>query len=201
MHDPMALVTDYLLALAAVIFAVRLWPVHRMWAQAFVFTALAAFLGGTYHALAPENALLWKAVLYSVGLASFFLLAGSGGRLLRIFAFAKALVYLIWMATHDEFVWVIVDYGLTLVIVGAVHVIWRSSATRWVLGSIAVSILGALVQQFRVTIHPYWFDFNDLYHLVQIVALWMLFRAAIERGGHSALLTRSATVPRSTQPR
>jgi hypothetical protein len=26
-------------------------------------------------------------------------------------------------------------------------------------------------------VHPYWFDFNDLYHLIQIVALWMLYRA------------------------
>lgn len=176
MHDPMALITDTLLAVAAVVFAVLLWRAHRMWALAFVFTGLAAFLGGTYHAFAPEDALLWKAVVYSVGIASFFLLAGSGGRILRIFATAKLLLYLIWMATHDEFVWVIADYGLTLMIVGAVHAIWRSRATPWVLSSIAISILGALVQQFRVTVHPYWFDFNDLYHLIQIVALWMLYR-------------------------
>ena len=176
-HDPIALVTDYLLAVAALGFAVPLWRVHRMWGQAFVFTGVAAFLGGTYHAFAPENALLWKAVVYSVGLASFFLLAGTGGRALRILATAKLIVYLIWMATHDEFVWVIADYGLTLLIVAAVHLIWRSSATPWVLSSIAVSIAGALVQQFRVTVHPFWFDFNDLYHVIQIVALRLLYRA------------------------
>ncbi len=200
MHDPMALVTDYLLAIAAGIFAVRVWRLHRMWAWAFVFTALAAFLGGTFHAFAPQNALLWKVVVYSVGIASFFLLAGSGGRALRVFAIAKAVAYLSWMATHDGFEWVIADYGLTLVIVGAVHIIWRSPATSWVLGSIAVSILGALVQQFHVTVHPYWFDFNDLYHLIQIVALWMLSRAAFARYGPSAGITKSATAPRSTQP-
>jgi hypothetical protein len=174
----MALATDYLLALAAVIFAVRTWSVNRAWAQAFLFTALAAFLGGTYHAFAPENALLWKAVVYAVGIASFFLLAGTGGRVLRTFATAKLIVYLIWMATHHEFVWVIADYGLTLLIVGAVHVMRRTRATQWVLSSIAVSILGALVQMYRVTIHPSWFDYNDLYHLIQIAALWMLHRAA-----------------------
>jgi hypothetical protein len=174
----MALATDYLLALAAVIFAVRTWSVHRAWSQAFLFTALAAFLGGTYHAFAPENALLWKAVVYAVGIASFFLLAGAGGRALRAFATAKLVVYLIWMATHHEFVWVIADYGLTLLIVGAVHVIWRSRATSWVLASIAVSIIGALVQMYRVTIDPSWFDYNDIYHLIQIAALWLLYRAA-----------------------
>jgi hypothetical protein len=181
MHDPMALATDYLLALAAVTFAVRLWNRHRLWALAFLFTALAAFLGGTYHAFAPENGLLWKAVVFSVGIASFFLLAGSGGRALRIFATVKLIAYLAWMSTHDEFVWVIADYGISLLILGVVFTVWRSPATRWVLASIAASIAGALVQQFRVTLHPFWMDFNDIYHLIQIVALWLLYRAGAMR--------------------
>jgi hypothetical protein len=184
MHDPMALATDYLLAIAAVLFASRLWTVHRLWALAFLFTGLAAFLGGTFHAFAPESVLLWKAVVFSVGFASFFLLAGSGGRALRAFAAVKLIVYLVWMTTHNEFVWVIADYGITLLILGAVHSIWRSPATRWVLGSIGVSILGALVQQFRVTLHPRWMDFNDIYHLIQIVALWMLYRGGAMREQH-----------------
>ena len=181
MHDPMALATDYLLGAAAIVFALRLWYVHRMWALAFVFTGLAAFLGGTYHAFAEGNVLLWKAVVYSVGIASFFLLSGSGGRWIRIFAAAKLAAYLVWMATHDDFMWVIADYGLTLLIVGVLHIVRRSPATPWVLSSIGVSIVGALVQQARLTVHPYWFDFNDLYHVIQIVALWMLYRAGATR--------------------
>jgi hypothetical protein len=34
------------------------------------------------------------------------------------------------------------------------------------------------LQAAHVTIHERWFDYNDLYHAIQIVALWMLYRAA-----------------------
>ena len=175
MPDPMALVTDYALGAAALLFAARLWRVHRMWALAFVFTAAAAFFGGTYHGFGDRTPALWKATVMSVGVASFFLLAGTHRRL-GIVAAIKLVIYLSWMITHDDFVYVIADYGLTLLVVAIVH-----PAKKWVLGSIAVSIIGALVQQSRVTIDPKWFDYNDLYHVIQIVALWMLYRAGARR--------------------
>lgn len=167
----MALVTDSALGLAAAICAAKLWRVHRMWALAFLFTALASFAGGVYHGLGDTHALLWKVTVFAVGIASFFLLAGSDRRMAAV-AVVKLVVYLSWMIAHDDFVWVIADYGLALLVVAIVH-----PAKKWVLGSIGVSVIGALVQQARVAIHPYSFDHNDLYHLVQIAALWMLYRA------------------------
>ncbi|HEX8409807.1 MAG TPA: hypothetical protein VF883_13180 [Thermoanaerobaculia bacterium] len=172
MTDPMALVTDSALGVAALIFAAKLWRVRRMWALAFVFTALAAFCGGVYHGLGDNTPFLWKATVMSVGIASFFLLAGTHRRLATVAAL-KLVVYLTWMTTHDGFIYVIADYGLTLLIAGLVH-----PAKKWVWGSIGVSVLGALVQQAKLTIHPKWFDYNDLYHVIQILALWLLYRAA-----------------------
>lgn len=180
MHDPMALVTDSALAVVAWVLAALLYRARKPWPPAFVFTGIAAFLGGIYHGLF-EHPTLWKATVYAVGLASFFLLFGSGGRGLRAFAAVKLAAYLIWMSLTDGFLWVIVDYGVTLLIVFAVHAMRKSPATKWIGGSIAVSIVGALVQQTRVTIDPYWFDFNDLYHLIQMGALWMLYRAGMLR--------------------
>ena len=172
MSDPMALITDSALGVVALIFAVRLWRVQRMWALAFAFTALAGFIGGVYHGYGDRAEELWKATVMSVGLASFFLLAGTH-RKLAIVAAVKLVVYLSWMITHDDFVFVVADYGITMVLVGIFH-----PAKKWVLGSLAVSVLGAVVQQLRVTIDPRWLDYNDLYHFIQMVALWMLYRAA-----------------------
>lgn len=171
MPDPIALVSDSALGLLALFFAIRLWRVQRMWSLAFLFTAVACFVGGVYHAYGDRTEELWKVTVIAVGLASFFLLAGTH-RSLAIVAVVKLVAYVAWMMTHDDFLWVVIDYGISLILVGIFH-----PAKKWVWGSIAVSVAGAIVQQTHFTIHPYWFDFNDIYHVIQMVALWLLYRA------------------------
>lgn len=178
--DPMALVTDSALGVAALLFASRLWRRRRMWALAFGATAVASLAGGVYHGFGDEWRVLWKVTVMAVGIASFFLLAGTHRRLAAI-AVVKLVIYVSWMIGHDDFVYVIADYGLTLILVALVH-----PAKRWILGCIGVSVIGALVQQSGFTIHPRWFDEDDLYHLIQIVALWMLYRGGVEERGRDA---------------
>ncbi|HEX6088191.1 MAG TPA: hypothetical protein VF266_26910 [Thermoanaerobaculia bacterium] len=177
--DPMALITDGALGLAAWVFAARLWrargrlkPALRLWALAFLFTGIAAVAGGVFHAFGDEWRLLWKVTTFAVGIASFFLLIGTDRRL-QLVATIELVAYLSWMTVHDGFLFVILDYGLAMILVAVFH-----PAKKWVLGSIGVSVAGALVQGTQVAIHQHWFDHNDLYHVIQIVALWMLFRAA-----------------------
>lgn len=171
--EPMTLATDLMLTVAALVFAARLWRVHRMWALAFLFTAAGSFFGGMHHGFAPQltpigSLLLWKATLFSIGFASFFLLAGSHRRAAG-FAIVKLVVYIAWMIAHNDFIYVIADYGLTLLIVGMLV------RTRWVIASIVVSVIGALVQQSGFSLHPH-FNHNDVYHVIQLVALWLLYR-------------------------
>jgi hypothetical protein len=194
-HEPMTLATDLMLTIAAVVFAVRLWRVHRMWALAFLFTAAGSFFGGIHHGFAPQmtplaSLVLWKATVFSVGIASFFLLAGSGRGLAAV-AMVKLIVYMSWMITHNNFLYVIADYGLTLLIVGIVMLVRRGPATPWVIGSIVVSVIGALVQQSGFALHRH-FNHNDLYHVIQLVALWLLYR-----GG---TLMNPSTAPPTSQP-
>lgn len=199
-HEPMTVATDYLMGGFALAFAFRLWRDRRLWGLAFVFTAAASFFGGTYHGIAPALAPLaavglWKATVFSVGFASFFLLAARG-RLLASVGIVKLVLYVSWMTTHDDFKWVIADYGITLILIGIEQsVAWvrsRAASAPWILGSIAVSVVGALVQQSGVVMHRS-FNHNDLYHLIQIVALWMLYR-----GGR---LTTTVTAPPTSRPR
>jgi hypothetical protein len=195
-HEPMTLATDYLLTIAAAVFAIRLWRTNRQWALAFLFTAAGSFFGGTYHGFAPVVGVLtanvlWKLTVFSIGLASFFLVLGSGRALLLV-ALVKLIVYMSWMTVHSEFVWVVIDYGIALLIVGVVQLVRRGPSTPWVIGSIVVSVLGALVQMSRLTLHEH-FNHNDLYHVIQLVALWLLYR-----GGR---LTNPSTAPPMTPPR
>jgi len=193
-HEPMTMATDYLMGAVAAALAVGLWRAgHRLWSLAFGFTSLASLLGGSFHGFQLQA--LWKPTVYAVGLASFCLLAGMHRRLVPLAA-VKFLVYAVWVIRHDDFKYVVADYGLTLLIIGGVALArwirWRSAEAPWILGSIGVSIAAALIQQSGIALHAH-FNHNDLYHLVQIVALWLLYR-----GG---LLLRSAeTAPPTSQP-
>lgn len=202
-HEPMTMATDYLLCLVAAGFGISLWRANaRPWALAFFFTAMASLAGGTYHGFAPEH-WLWKTTVYSVGLASFFLLSGAvvasvngaAQRMLLTFAVVKFMGYATWMITHDRFVNVIVDYGAALLLVAILQLIaWRTrraASAPWVLGSIGVSVIGAVVQQSGFAVHQH-FNHNDLYHVIQLVALWMLWRGGL-------LFTKSETA-RATIP-
>jgi len=183
-HEPMTMATDYLLALAGFIFAARLWTRFRAWSLAFLFTGLAAAFGGTSHGLGPEllvfwQVVLWKLTVFSVGFASFFLLSGEHAAW-RVVAVLKLVIYASWMSAHDEFSYVIADYGITLLIVGALELKYRQPSMKWVIGSIAVSVVGAAVQASGFALHRH-FNHNDLYHLIQIVALWLLFRGGVAK--------------------
>jgi hypothetical protein len=189
-HEPMTMATDYLLASASVVFAIRLWRTNRAWAYAFLFTALGSFLGGTYHGFAATW--LWKPTVYAIGLASFFLLLP----LVPLLAVLKFIAYATWMIAHDDFKYVIIDYGTTLLVLAVLQIVaWlrhRAASAPWILGSIAVSVVGAFVQQSGFRLHEH-FNHNDLYHVIQLVGLWLLYRGGL-------LLTTPVTAQSPTRP-
>jgi hypothetical protein len=54
----------------------------------------------------------------------------------------------------------------------------QSAALGWGIVGLVLTFLGAAVQQLKLAVHPVYFDHNALYHLIQFVALWMIYRAA-----------------------
>src|SRR5512132_2760077 len=116
-HEPMTVATDYVLAAATMAFAVLAWRRGaRLWALMFAFAAAGSFFGGTFHGTAV--AVWWKPTVYCIGLASYFLLlAATTSRAVHLLALVKFMAYASWMITHDSFLWVILDYGLSLLIV------------------------------------------------------------------------------------
>ena len=179
MSEPVTMLTDYALGAVSAYLGVRLFRFSKYWAIAFLALALAAFLGGTWHGFWQHD-LLWKATILSVGVASFGMVAGSATlttrdplrRILFSFAVLKLLLYSGWMLFHDDFIWVIVDTGSALAIVGALH-LWRYNG--WMLAGVGVSVLAALAQASGLALHRH-FNHNDLYHVVQIAAMLLFYR-------------------------
>ncbi len=185
MNEPMTVVTDYALGSLAAWLALLLFrsaqTSRRLWAVAFAALAAAAFLGGTWHSFLQSN-LLWKATTLSAGVASFGMVAGSSWAVfsgpLRAFvltaALAKLVVYSAWMLSHDAFLYVVIDTGIAFIVVAALH-LWKWNGP--ILAGVAVSIAGALVQASGFRLHEH-FNHNDLYHVIQIAALVLLYRGA-----------------------
>lgn len=138
----------------------------RDWALMFFFTACGSFFGGTFHGFGGEA--WWKLTVYSIGLASLCLLLP----FLRVVAIAIFIVYAFVMVTHDNFGFVIADYGLSLLILSIVMIVRWSPASPWVLAGVAVSVIAAVVQQSPLP------EQNAIYHVIQLVALWLLFKSA-----------------------
>jgi hypothetical protein len=185
MNEPMTVVTDYALGSVAAWLSLLLFrnaqAARRLWAVAFAALAAAAFLGGTWHGFLQSN-LLWKATTLSAGVASFGMVAGSSWAVfsgpVRAFvltaAMAKLLVYSIWMLSHDAFLYVVIDTGIAFIVVAALH-LWKWNGP--ILAGVAISIAGALVQASGFRLHEH-FNHNDLYHVIQIGALVLLYRGA-----------------------
>lgn len=183
MNEPVTALTDYALAVVCGVLGFRLRVRAPCWALAFGALALAALLGGTWHGF-WRGAPLWKATTLAVGVASLSMVVGSAlqtarGRLRRgliAFAVAKFVCYAAWMLRHDDFIWVVADTASALLIVGALY-LWRFKG--WMLVGVAVSVIAGAAQASGIALHPH-FNHNDLYHVIQIAAMFAFYRGLKE---------------------
>jgi tellurite resistance protein TehA-like permease len=200
--EPATMLTDYGLGILSALFSRRLWKAGQVstntsistWAVGMGALAVASFAGGTVHGFSmvlAEFVLqgLWKATAYAIGLASCCFLAGTmiasvpkpRRQWLILVSLVQFVGYAVWMATHDEFRYVIYNYGVTLSVILFAQiyqkVVRNAPSAGWIVAGILVSFLGALVQQSGLTLHPS-FNHNDLYHVVQMAGMVLLYRGA-----------------------
>ena len=214
--EPTTVITDYILATLAELCGILLLrqnaPLRqgsiRLWAFALFATATAGYVGGTYHgfqyAMDPQvAAVLWKSTTISMGVASFLLLGaaitsafvGKDRQWLIAGAVVKLVIYVGWMLEHDEFRYVIYEYGSTLAILlslvaaGRTHGV--SGHRAYIASGICVSIAAAAVQQTGIRLHRH-FNHNDLMHVIQMGGVWLLYKggarlrdAGGSDGGHA----------------
>jgi hypothetical protein len=198
LYEPATAITDLLLGVISFVLAVRLWRSaaaersRRYWSGAIAASGLAALLGAFFHGAGAQvsRATLqatWKAVTMTVGLVSFCLITATAiasvrsprlRRALRIAAAVQLVAYEVWMVKHDAFIFVIADYGIALLVVAGFQIQDRRHApdsARPILAGIALSLIGAAIQASGFSLHQH-FNHNDLYHVIQIVAMYLLYR-------------------------
>ena len=146
--EPVTMLTDYALAALCLRFTAALWRRSRLWLAAFLFTAIAALLGGTAHGfrtpLGDQWQWVWNLTLWSIAIASVLLIAAGVRSAVRRDARSDAA---------------------------------RQEGLRWLKWAIAVSLVALLVLVTKLSLHQH-FNQNDIYHVVQMGGLYCLFRAA-----------------------
>ena len=195
----MTLATDYALGVLCAFLALRMVrhgpdASRSHWAAALATCAAAAFLGGTYHGFlpwldAPIAASLWKATLLSIGLAAYSATVATTRahlperweRPVRVVAGLKLAAYAAAALAVDTFLIAIIDYSLAFGFVIVIHARaaarFGDSAAQWVVAGVAVSFLAAGIQAAGIAPHPQ-FNHNDLYHVVQMLGMWLLYKGA-----------------------
>jgi hypothetical protein len=201
--EPMTMITDYALAAITGLLGASLLRIGRakkqlsagLWSGAFIAIALTALIGGTNHGggrLLTERVMdgLWKTTLFFSGFISFFMLmaavvaclpARSHFWILGI-AVVKLLLYLAWASTHDDFRYAIYDYGSATVAVLGLYLAaffqFHSRAALWIIAGLLLSMVAAFLQRSGLDPSPQ-FNHNDLYHVIQMLAVYLLYKGAL----------------------
>jgi hypothetical protein len=164
--------------------------------MAFLSSAIGAVVGGTSHGFKTnfsehQNMIIWKITVYTIGLGSLTMLVGAVistvsnpvlAFLLILFAVIKFVVYAWWMRDHDEFKYVIIDYApsmfLIIIIKGISYFFIDDASSSWIIAGILVSFIAAGIQASGRGIHKH-LNHNDLFHLVQMPAMYLIYRGVL----------------------
>ena len=201
--EPAVTLTDYALAIECAVFVLLLMRSDasdrtlRFWFVVFFASAAAAsLLGGTVHGFFPDTAsharqLFWEATLLAILVTSFagwnigaiLLFAPRGATIVRRVAIVLlAVLSFVVLFVKPEFLIAIISYvPATLFLLIALIAAYRSRRLlplRWGIVGLGLTFVAAAVQRLHLSIHPYYFNHNALYHVIQGAALWMIFLGA-----------------------
>jgi hypothetical protein len=203
MHEPGVALTDFALALENAIFAFVLSRVAghnsrlRLWFVVFFSAiALGALLGGVTHGYFPDPnspayQLAWRATLISIGLAGLGAWMSAahlrncdrarvGERIVGWGVFI-AFTFIALFISQD-FKYAIVAYLPATLFLLLSFLGWRrrSHQTAGLVGAAGVllTFVAAAVQRSSLSFHPVYANNNVLYHVVQAIALAMVFISA-----------------------
>jgi hypothetical protein len=202
--EPDVTLTDYALALESGFFAYLLSyriagqrePLRKWFVLFFGAGALAAFAGGTVHGFyldeqTPGYRILWPATLLAIGLAalSTWSIAARVQFSERVARWISLLAVLEFFAYSFVILFIAQNFAVAvanylpaavflLVVLAAHYRRERVEPMRIGLFGLVLSFLAAAIQQCGIGLHPVYFSNNALYHVIQAVALFMIFWAA-----------------------
>ena len=200
MTEPDVALTDYGLAIECALFTYLL---HRQgslqrqlktWFMLFFMSVgVGALTGGTVHGFFLNEAtagyaVLWPATLLAIGVTALatwtigakIQFTTATARWITIVAAAGFVGYcgVVLFVTQDFFV-AIVNYlpAVSFLLLVFLHLYLRTRERLVLFGlvGLALILVASWVQHNRIALHPIYFNHNAFYHLIQAVALFLIF--------------------------
>jgi hypothetical protein len=164
----------------------------------FLSIAFSATLGAILHGFLPDterriHKLVWRTIMASVGvtavaawvLGSLMLFGPAVTRYIGSAAVLFFVVYLVAIFSHHPAFSLAIGFYLPALVflLIAFAVSWLRTGNLLISGGAAgmvLSLIAAWVQYRRIGLHSRWFNHNALYHLLQAIALVLVYLAAHE---------------------
>ena len=207
MNEPGVTLTDYALGLECAFFALWLLaygqmdhPLRLWFIIFFVSIGLAAFTGGTVHGyFANEGAdegtlgrtLLWVTTLIAIGVtalsgwaigAQLYFSETIAAWVTRGAVIVFGLYCVVVLFARRDFLVAIVHYLPATIFLLVVYVLVYQQAQETAVLSgllgLILTFIAAGVQQAQLSFHPVYLSHNALYHVLQAVALFLIYWSA-----------------------
>ena len=197
--EPMTMITDYILTIQAIIYAVLIFQqtdgqISRfLWGVFFVMIAFGALVGGTTHGFKANMSveritLMRRTTGWSVGLSGILILVGIlftqlQNNLLLIILIAliilSYLIYVYWIFNHPSFINVIMYYAPLMAIIVIIELFSLSAPSApWIIFGLISMFVGFGVQAKKKGIHKH-LNHNDIFHFIQMLGNYLLFKGVL----------------------
>ncbi len=177
-------------------------PLARWFALFFASIGIAAFCGGLVHGFfldetTQANAILWRVTMTAIGVTAFSAWGiavrlpprlSAGGQMwgravvkaVTVLAAVTLLVYeVVVLGVNQDFSVAILHYlpPMLFLLVVLFLQVWKDGrrASLYGLCGVVLTFAASGIQQAGISIHPVYFDHNALYHLIEAIALFLIF--------------------------
>jgi hypothetical protein len=167
-------------------------PLISYYRLVLTMNAMGAFLGGLAHLFfhytgKPFQAFAWIFVgigtYYLQRIALIFITRTNLKKPLLTFSTGKLILFILALLYFQSFFVVLADLALGLfIMVVPIHIkyyaITKNKGSMWMLVAVALLVVSAIFPVFRISIHPLWFNFNDIGHIFLAVSLFIIYLSA-----------------------
>jgi len=201
LYEPTTAITDFIIGVLGMAFGWQLFNIpdslfHFLWGNCFFAVGIGGFLGGISHGFGPRfsellKKIIWRSTLIFVGVTGLslslaaltFFTNDKVQNLLMIIAALMLIFYFIQINKQDTFGQAVKFYFPLIVV--SLFGFSIAYVTTGYLGALfcsiglVVSLVASWIQMSGISLHQH-FNHNDLFHMIQILGMVLMYRGGME---------------------